>query len=90
MEIKEAQELIREEFYETDSKRGLYPTFTWFVEEVGELAEALLSGKKELIEDEVADVFAWLLSIANLLDINVEEVFKKKYVDGKYKRHSPL
>lgn len=80
MEIKAAQELIKDQYYERDSKRGLYPTFTWFIEEVGELAEALLSNKKESIEEEIADVFAWLLSIANLLNIDVEEVFKKKYL----------
>lgn len=79
MDIKEAQRLIREKYYERDHARGLFATYAWFVEEVGELAEALLSQNRESIEEEIADVFAWLLSIANLVGIDVEEVFKKKY-----------
>ena len=79
MRIKEAQKLIRDTYYERDSRRGLYATFTWLVEEVGELANALLSGNRSNIEEEIADVLAWLLSVANLLDVDVEEAFIKKY-----------
>ena len=81
MEISEAQQLIRRAYYERDSRRGLYATFTWLVEEVGELANALLEGDRDHMEEEVADVFAWLLSVANLLGIDVEKAFKKKYVE---------
>ncbi|OYT48097.1 MAG: nucleotide pyrophosphohydrolase [Desulfurococcales archaeon ex4484_42] len=84
--IKYAQELMRKYYFERDSKRGLYATFTWLVEEIGELAEAILSGKKESIMEEVADVLAWLLSLANILGIDVEEAFKKKYMSP----HPPL
>jgi len=80
VEMREIQELLREKYYERDNERGLYKTFAWFVEEVGELAEALLSGEREKIEEEIADVFAWLISIANLLGIDVEYSFKKKYL----------
>lgn len=78
--IRDAQKIIREEFYEKDSTRGLYATFTWFVEEVGELAEAIVEMDRRSIEEEIADVFAWLLSVANLLNIDLEEAFLKKYV----------
>jgi len=81
VEISEAQQLIRRAYYERDSRRGLYATFTWLVEEVGELANALLEGDRDNMEEEVADVFAWLLSVANLLGIDVEKAFKKKYVE---------
>ena len=84
--IKYAQELMRKYYFERDSKRGLYATFTWLVEEIGELAEAILSGKKENVMEEVADVLAWLLSLANILGIDVEEAFKKKYMSP----HPPL
>ncbi|KUO90342.1 MAG: nucleotide pyrophosphohydrolase [Caldivirga sp. JCHS_4] len=80
MEIKEAQELIRRAYFERDSRRGLYPTFTWLVEEVGELADSILKGDEKSRMEELADVFAWLLSVANLLNIDVEEAFKRKYV----------
>ncbi len=81
MHIREAQELIRDAYYRRDSKRGLYATFTWLVEEVGELADALLSERMESIEEELADVLAWLLSVANLVGVDLEEAFKKKYTN---------
>ncbi|RLG81372.1 MAG: nucleotide pyrophosphohydrolase [Thermoprotei archaeon] len=81
--ITEAQELMRKYYYHRDSARGLYATFTWFVEEVGELADAILSNNLGLAEEEVADVLAWLLSIANLLNIDAEEAFKRKYLSPK-------
>ncbi len=73
------QELIRKEFFERDSARGLYATFAWLVEEVGELADALLKNDKERIMEEIADVIAWTLSIANLVNVSAEEAVKKKY-----------
>ena len=78
--LREAQDLMRKYYYKRDSERGLYPTFTWFVEEVGELAEALLEGDKSRIEEEIADVLAWLMSIANVVDVDVEKAFKVKYL----------
>ncbi len=79
MDLSCIQEFIKSEYFERDSKRGLYATFTWLVEEVGELAEALLSGDRGNIEDEIADVIAWTISIANLLGIDVAKAFEKKY-----------
>lgn len=80
--IEMLQEHIRRHYLEKDSSRGLHATFTWFVEEVGELAEALLLNDRVKIEEEIADVLAWLISIANLLDIDVEECFKRKYLEN--------
>lgn len=80
MSIMCAQEAIKKTYFNRDFKRGLYGTFTWFIEEVGELAEALLGKRdKEGIEEELADVLAWLLSLANLVNVNIENAFKKKY-----------
>ena len=73
------QEAMRRAFYDRDSARGLYATFTWLVEEVGELAEALIKGDKNSIMEEIADVIAWTVSIANLVGVNVEEALVKKY-----------
>jgi len=80
MDIREAQEIIRRTYYERDKSRGLFSTFTWFVEEVGELAEALLKSNYKALNEEIADVFAWLLSIANLVGVDLDNAFKKKYV----------
>lgn len=79
MDIRKAQLIIREKYYERDATRGLYSTFTWLVEEVGELADALIKLEREMLEEELADVFAWLLSIANLVEIDLEQAFMKKY-----------
>ncbi|PUA32853.1 MAG: nucleotide pyrophosphohydrolase [Zestosphaera tikiterensis] len=81
LKLKEVQDLMRRYYFMRDSARGLYATFTWFVEEVGELAEALISNDRERSEEEIADVLAWLASIANLLNIDLNEAFKKKYLN---------
>ncbi len=79
MTLREVQELMREMFYERDSARGVYATFAWLVEEVGELAEAILSNSREKVEEEIADVLAWTLSLANLLGVDVESSIRRKY-----------
>lgn len=81
MEVAEAQRIIAKAYLARDRARGVFGTFAWLVEEVGELAEALLSGDRSSIEQEIADVFAWLLSVANLVGVDVEEAFKRKYSD---------
>lgn len=79
MEIREFQEMIRELYYRKDSRRGVDKTFLWFVEEVGELAEVIRKGDREAMEEEFADVLAWLSSLANLLGIDLERAAEKKY-----------
>ncbi|MCH4814185.1 MAG: MazG nucleotide pyrophosphohydrolase domain-containing protein [Saccharolobus sp.] len=79
MELRELQSKMKEMYFEKDSQRGIYATFTWLVEEVGELAEALLSNDSDSIQEELADVIAWTVSIANLKGIDIEEALKKKY-----------
>jgi NTP pyrophosphatase (non-canonical NTP hydrolase) len=82
MKIEEAQNLIKRVYVERDSARGAHATFVWFVEEVGELADALRKGEKSSLKEEFADVFAWLLSLANVLDVNLQEAFIQKYGEG--------
>ena len=43
------------------------------------MGEALLKGSHRNVEEEIADVIAWTLSIANLAGVDVEEAFKEKY-----------
>lgn len=80
--VKEFQNLIKRTFYHKDSLRGVEKTFVWFVEEVGELAKSFKKKERELMEAEFADVFAWLCSLANLVDVNLEGVSFKKYGKG--------
>ncbi|MBN2152747.1 MAG: nucleotide pyrophosphohydrolase [Candidatus Lokiarchaeota archaeon] len=85
MEIKQFQELMRTVFFQRDAERGVMKTFAWFVEEVGELAhelrqvEARKASDKQQLGREFGDVFAWLCSMANLLDIDLEKVALAKY-----------
>lgn len=77
MEIKAFQKLIRDTYYEKDHARGTAPTYMWFLEEVGELATALREGTKEEQEGEFADVLAWLMTLANLADVDMEKALRK-------------
>ena len=79
MEVSCVQRAMREAFYERDDARGVHATFTWLVEEVGELAKAILEGDRERASEEIADVIAWTLSVANLLGIDVERALELKY-----------
>ncbi len=79
MHIAEFQALIRRLYLEKDSRRGAEATLLWLVEEVGELLEAHRKQSREGIEEEIADVIAWVTSYANLAGIDVEEALKKKY-----------
>jgi NTP pyrophosphatase (non-canonical NTP hydrolase) len=88
MTIAEFQQLIRDKYYATDSARGAPATYQWFVEEVGELAHAIANrerGKLDQanLEEEFADVIAWLATLANICDVDLTKVIADKYIkDG--------
>jgi len=71
--------MMRRIYFHRDSERGTVGTFNWLVEEVEELREALKEGDKKAIENEFADVFAWLASLANVVNIDLEKVAISKY-----------
>jgi len=79
MDIREFQRLMQELYGANDAERGLQKTQLWFYEECGELAEAMRKNDKKAIEEEMADVFAWMVSMANMLDIDVEKACLEKY-----------
>lgn len=79
MHIHEFQNMMRDIYFHRDSERGTVGTFNWLVEEVEELREALEEGDKKAIANEFADVFAWLASLANVVDIDLERATKSKY-----------
>ncbi len=78
MEIKEFQDLIRQIYFTRDVQRGPDKTFLWFLEEVGEFTRAYRR-KQDNVGKEMADVMAWLVSMANLLEIDLETELLKKY-----------
>jgi len=71
--------MMRRIYFRRDSKRGATGTYEWLVEEVEELREALKEKKTKAIEDEFADVLAWLASLANVTDIDLEGAATRKY-----------
>jgi len=76
------QSLIKTMYFDKDQARGVDGTFMWLMEEVGELATALREGDRENQIEEFADVLAWLTTIANIVDINLDEAIRRKYGDG--------
>ena len=77
MHISEFQQLIAKKYQQRDQERGVPATFMWFVEEVGELATALVSNDQKNKEEEFADVFAWLCTLANISDVDLEKACGK-------------
>lgn len=49
----------------------------WFIEEVGELATALAGNDPQNKAEEFADVFAWLCTLANINDVDLEKAVEK-------------
>ena len=81
MTVTEFQRHIEKIYFARDSERGLSGTFMWFVEEVGELATALREGTDQEIREEIADVFAWLSTLASIKGIEMDEAIQK-YATG--------
>jgi NTP pyrophosphatase (non-canonical NTP hydrolase) len=82
LDIEEAQEMMRRIYLERDKIRGIKGTLERTFDELEELRDAIYNEEsKPTIADEVADVFAWLCSVANLLEIDVSGAFYEKYSD---------
>lgn len=82
MHISEFQQLISRKYEKRDRERGIPATFMWFIEEVGELASALAASDKENKQEEFADVFAWLCTLANISNVDLERACGKYTVNG--------
>jgi NTP pyrophosphatase (non-canonical NTP hydrolase) len=76
--IREFQKLIDEMYSEKDRARGAAKTFLWFAEEVGELASAIAKRDDPAnLRAEFADVFAWLVTLANVEGVDLEDALRK-------------
>ena len=87
MHLHEFQQLIRDRYHATDEARGVPGTFLWLTEEVGELASALADrergkGDPDALQAEFADVLAWLTTIANVCEVDLEKAVRAKYIEG--------
>ncbi len=75
--IREFQQVIESQYGDRDRERGTAATFLWFMEEVGELATALAGSDKANKEEEFGDVFAWLCTLANVNEVNLEKAVQR-------------
>ncbi len=85
MELRVFQQLINDKYGKRDRQRGTPATYMWFIEEVGELATALHGADQANKEEEFADVLAWLCTLANINDVDLEkacEKYTKRGIDG--------
>ena len=82
MEIRDFQNLIDKMYSDKDRERGSAGTFMWMVEEIGELASAIAQGTQQNKEEEFADVLAWLVSLANVENVDLAAALKTKYGSG--------
>ncbi len=85
MQISEFQQWISQRYEKRDRQRGTAATFMWFIEEIGELATALAGDDFDNKEEEFADVLAWLCTLANISDVDLDKVckqYKEKNIEG--------
>ena len=90
--VAQFQQFIHDRYYETDNARGTPSTFMWLVEEIGELATALQNHNndnsdpappaiKANMEEEFADVIAWLCTLANINNVDLTHALREKYLN---------
>ena len=78
------QRHVSERYEKADRERGTAGTWLWFSEEIGELARALARGEsRENLEEEFADVLAWLCTLANINDVDLASAVARKYLGEK-------
>ncbi len=81
MDLLELQNLMLRTYGERDSARGTAATLAWLTEELGELARAVRKGTRDDQLHELSDVLAWTASLANQLDLSLDEAIAR-YSDG--------
>ena len=81
MDLGALQRLMAATYGERDAARGVPAAVAWLCEEVGEFAKAARKGTRQEQLEELADVLAWLASIANQLGLSMDEAIER-YASG--------
>jgi NTP pyrophosphatase (non-canonical NTP hydrolase) len=81
--LRQFQQHISDRYEKTDRARGTPGTWLHFSEEIGELARALARDDRANLEEEFADVVAWLCTLANINDVDLAGSIARKYLCGK-------
>ena len=74
---------ISDRYEKPDRARGTPGTWLHFSEEVGELARALARQDRANLEEEFADVLAWLCTLANINGVDLAAAVARKYLGDK-------
>jgi NTP pyrophosphatase (non-canonical NTP hydrolase) len=81
LNLDDFQRVIAATYGERDAARGLPSAVAWLTEEVGELAQAVRKGDDAQRLHELADVLAWLTSIAVQLGLSLDDA-AHRYANG--------
>ena len=82
--LRQFQTHIADKYEKHDRARGTPGTWLHFSEEVGELARALArNDNRENLQEEFADVLAWLCTLANINDVDLAQAVSDKYLGDK-------
>lgn len=76
-------------------KASIEQVWLYLTEEIGELAGSIRRSKNQFkdekrikLEDEMGDVFSYLFQLAGMLDIDLDEMWKKNQVKAMKKNYS--
>ena len=78
--FRELQKHMSDRYEQADRARGTPGTWLHFSEEIGELARALARNDRANLEEEFADVIAWLCTLANINDVDLAGAVARKYL----------
>ena len=81
VELAALQDVIERTYGERDRTRGIPSSVAWLAEELGELAQAVRKGTRAEQEHELADVLAWVATLANQLGVDLTTAVER-YGDG--------
>jgi NTP pyrophosphatase (non-canonical NTP hydrolase) len=73
VDLGELQRVMASTYGARDRARGRAATVAWLAEEIGELAQAVRKGTADQQLEEFGDVLAWVASLANQLDLDLNE-----------------
>jgi len=76
-QLTEFQRRMEETYGARDRARGLPATVAWLAEEVGELARSARKGTRAEQLHELGDALAWLASLANQLDLSLDDAVER-------------
>ncbi len=71
--------MVRSIYHNRDAQRGVHKNFIHLVEEVGELGSSIVKGDQNAVKEELADVLAWLVTVANVLNVDLEDATLARY-----------